>query len=329
MAKRKKIPKDKIVDAVHGPHLGGAQSHGAFKVFIPELNNNDATVDMLDGGINDAPKGTTYEHRVVAFVDFLGFKNLIRQSAKDPNLLASIYNALDVTIDEAAHVYIQELGLDKTPNDFDDRLHTFSDFIVMSVRDDIHEIGLMVHFLHRKCRQLLSLGFACRGGVADGLLLHQNPEKDGSGQKVFGPAFIDAYLLESEHANYPRIIFSNEVRKKIYAYIAGNKDAMLAKFLEVHVRRAEDGPAYLDIFADFSFDFDGFYSKSKDLSMEIEQIKKHLEKMLESSTDSPHIFKKNAYLARLFNRAIEESRCQKVELKVCSSILPAASTAVL
>lgn len=61
MAKRKKIPKDKSVNAAHGPHLGGAQSHSEFKVFIPQLNNDtDATVEMPDGGINDTPKGAAY-----------------------------------------------------------------------------------------------------------------------------------------------------------------------------------------------------------------------------------------------------------------------------
>lgn len=287
--------------------------------------NSKITLEQIDGGVEDAPKGVKYEERVVAFVDFLGFKNLIKESANDNAKLIRIYSALDAAVDDSADAYIREIGFQRTPDDFDDRLNTFSDFIVMSVRANVEEIGLMVYFLFKKCRELLNLGFACRGGVTFGKLLHDkfdplDPSLNRRAQKVFGPAFIEAYQLESEHADGPRILISNKVNVIIKRYCDDNPDDRLAKFLMAHIKRSDDGPLYIDLFADFCKEENGYYQDSDNLLPEIKNIRTHLEKMLHDSSDHPHIFKKNAYLARQFNAAVHRSGY--ASSTICSTILP-------
>ena len=46
-----------------------------------------------------------------------------------------------------------------------------------------------------------------RGGIARGGLIHDK-------EMVVGPAMVDAYLLESKKAVYPRIIISEELKNE-------------------------------------------------------------------------------------------------------------------
>lgn len=264
---------------------------------------------------SDGPKGTMYEQRVVAFVDILGFKEIIARSATDEALVRRIYGALDLRHDNFAEVFAAEVGLNRTSADFDDLFHTFSDCIVISVRPQIEEVGLLVFMVFRVCRQLLGNGFFSRGGVAKGSLYHRvDKQFDTIGSSivqssgplpvpmVFGPAFVDAYNFESAHADGPRVILQQGVWKDIDSYCSKNSDK-LAHFLRAHVKRAADGPAYIDIFADLEND-GNFYNERRDLDAELKAIHKNICDELDRAADKPHHFKKNAQLARQFNDAL-------------------------
>jgi hypothetical protein len=156
-----------------------------------------------------------------------------------------------------------------------------------------------------------------------GLLYHHDESQSAAGSNkaptmVFGPAFIDAYQFESSHADGPRVILQNQVWQKVDHYCTENPSEKLAKFLSTHIKRADDGPAYIDLFADFGIS--SFYDTNRDLSTEMKQIQDHLCQALDSSTDRPHHFKKNAQLARAFNKAVE--RVGKNEFLIPKSKLP-------
>src|SRR5712672_2824370 len=58
----------------------------------------------------------------------------------------------------------------------------------------------------RRCSQatrLLSSGLLTRGAVAKGKLHHDNPV-------MFGPAFLEAYHIETTIAKYPQVVLSRE-----------------------------------------------------------------------------------------------------------------------
>ncbi|WP_322032272.1 hypothetical protein [Paraburkholderia sp. J76] len=86
-------------------------------------------------------------------------------------------------------------------------------------------------------------------------------------------------------------------------------ETRLSSFLGAHVRRAEDGPAYIDIFADFGVS--DFYRFRADLAEELKAIHKHMCTALDEAADVPHHFKKLAQLARDFNEALEEAELRE------------------
>ena len=271
----------------------------------------------------DAPKDIGYEDRIVAFIDILGFKEIIYRSSRDPELVKRIFYALDVRKDAWATTYAAEVGIKKKPEDFDDRFLSFSDCIVMSVGTDVEDIGLLIYGIFKVCRQLLGQGFASRGGIAMGQLYHHDETQNiksgiGAPSMVFGPAFIEAYQFESTHADGPRVILQNRIWKKIEDYCEQEPVSKLSKFFRTHVQRAEDGPAFIDLFADFGTSL--FYERKRDLSSEMETIKNFICMSLDNSNDKPHFFKKNAELAREFNRAVE--RTGQLEYKIPREKLP-------
>lgn len=255
----------------------------------------------------DAPKGVRYEDRVVAFVDILGFKEIVYGSQTDENRLNQIYGALDIRNNELAKHFASELKLDRTPQQFDDRFHTFSDCIVMSVSTDPEELGLLVFMVFKICRQLLHAGFLSRGGIATGPLLHRaqvdgESEEDKQSAMVFGPAFIDAYNLESNHADGARVILQTKVWKKLDRYRTENPTTRLTDFFNSHVARADDGPAFVNLFADFPGN--SFYEADMDVDADIAAINLRLCNALNETADKPHQFRKNAMLAKEFNLAV-------------------------
>lgn len=262
----------------------------------------------------DSPRWVQYDERIVAFVDILGFKEIIYKSANDPALVTRIFDALDVGKDDWATMFAADVGLMLKPDDFDDRFHSFSDCIVISVPKTIQEIGLLIYVTFKICRQLLGQGFTSRGGIAMGKLFHRDNDeskKDRSlaSAMVFGPAFVDAYQFESSHADGPRVILQNQVWRFIESERSKSPSTKLSKFLEAHVQRAEDGPAFVDLFADFGHN--SFYETRRDLETEIEAIQKHICDALDASSDKPQIFRKNAELAREFNRAVRKAELHK------------------
>ncbi|ALK29030.1 hypothetical protein [Burkholderia plantarii] len=281
-----------------------------------------ATVPQPDesGFVADSPRHAEYEDRIVAFVDVLGFKDIIFKSAGKPDLVRKIHHALTVSNDAWAEVFAKEVGLDMTANDFEDRMTSFSDCVVISVKPDIREIGLLVYIIFRICRQLLMAGFLSRGGVAKGLLYHEDGATSGNSgaPMVFGPAFVNAYLFESTHADGPRVILENSVREHIRRKCLQMPETKLTAFLNTHIKRAEDGPAYIDIFADFGAN--DYYETAPDVSSEIETIHGHLCAALDQTADRPLHFKKNAQLARQFNHAVE--RVGRVDFHIDGDRLP-------
>ena len=81
----------------------------------------------------------------------------------------------------------------------------FSDSIVISHSyEDMHAIDSMLEIVKNLQEQFLMLGYLTRGGMTVGKMYHD----DGI---VFGPAFVEAYTLESKIAVYPRIALGNEL----------------------------------------------------------------------------------------------------------------------
>jgi hypothetical protein len=142
-----------------------------------------------------------YRLSYVAFLDLMGFKNMVSLSSGDQNVLDNLNIALD---------YIGSMQHDNYNGplpmvDLGKEVTAFSDSVVISYDASMPGGGFHVLMdLVFICNDLLNIGIPVRGGVTVGQLIHDE-------RKCFGPAMIEAYLMESKEAIYPRIIINQKV----------------------------------------------------------------------------------------------------------------------
>lgn len=163
----------------------------------------------------------------VAFIDILGFKNMISNDI-DSVILALRY--IKMFCDSFFKFPTRETGSKTYPifnapeynndyssidEDIDDEYEMnkpvvtmFSDSIVISKTiDDFFDLSEFVEFISKIQYQLLLEGILIRGGISIGELYH-------SDKYIFGSALISAYKIESEKAIYPRIVIDENVIKR-------------------------------------------------------------------------------------------------------------------
>ncbi|WP_133126815.1 hypothetical protein [Legionella nagasakiensis] len=145
-----------------------------------------------------------YEKRFVAFIDVLGWSDLIEQSKNNPNLVKDlgvcVNNAL---IMKEFHENSGRIGVSVGNVQFSQ----FSDCIVVSALPqfgfNITSLDMFVSNIWPIVSMFLKLGYIVRGGITCGDIVHR-------GNMVYGPALVDAYLLENQDAKNPRIILDRD-----------------------------------------------------------------------------------------------------------------------
>jgi hypothetical protein len=164
-------------------------------------------------------KNNGYEKRIIAFIDILGFKEIIKQSEYDASKIELIYAALNYlkgweTPDEwtLKYIEIEEDAQKRGVGSFDLKgkvnVTAFSDSIVVSIKvnDDVNEmVSTLIANLAYIGVILIERGILIRGGLTIGNIIHT---EDGT---VFGQGLIDAYQLETRSAKYPRIVLSDKL----------------------------------------------------------------------------------------------------------------------
>lgn len=156
------------------------------------------------------------EERFIAFIDILGFKNIVRSIEEDNTLsnrsleiIKSVLNFMDEeTYDpnycadlpvykETEHGLLElELG--------DPRLTYVSDCIIISAEPTLDGFKGLSRKIHKITADLAVDGIFCRGAITKGLLFHQ-------GRLLFGSAYVRAFTLESEVAKFPRVVIDPEI----------------------------------------------------------------------------------------------------------------------
>ncbi|WP_019646190.1 hypothetical protein [Novispirillum itersonii] len=243
----------------------------------------------------DSRKTFKYDDRTVAFIDILGFKEHIKASERDPDLVTKIYYALSFETPSLSLAENFAKRLDLKPGTLKDITHSFSDCIAILTGTTPEEIGLLIFIVWQKSRELLLNGFISRGGISIGKLYHDD-------SRLFGPAFNKAFQLESTHAGGARVILDTKTRQLIECYKAEHEGTLLKQFFNTYVRRANDGPAYVDLFGDIRSP--GFSKDQPVPTEDIAKISKVISAELDKSSDTPHHFQKITFLARAFNEAL-------------------------
>jgi hypothetical protein len=146
------------------------------------------------------PKG--YDQRIIAFIDILAFKDLIKIFDRDDIL--KMLKALEHTQNYLYTARNKTHPTQKSETPLGQTITAFSDSIVISYPTDKNGVfQALLSDLYIFQKKLLSLGFAFRGAIDIGDLYHD-------GQTIFGPALVNAYELESKVSIYPRIIISKQ-----------------------------------------------------------------------------------------------------------------------
>jgi len=141
-----------------------------------------------------------YLERVVAFIDVIGFKNLIELSAKDNSKAEDIRELLSFIKSEKDGEGFRQVSV-------------FSDCITISYpleaihKPTHHEPKLIVNEpmllimgdIWSLTQKFLEQGVIVRGAIVQGKLYHVN-------DIVFGPAFVKAYILGDKTNKFPRVI---------------------------------------------------------------------------------------------------------------------------
>lgn len=191
-----------------------------------------------------------YQDRVVIFIDILGFKELLNETTdkegndneKGINKLTQAYKSIrDVwDLDKVA----SDSSILKKTSKQDKQITIFSDCIVISFpakeKSEIFYTLLEVKWM---ILRLISQGILCRGAISYGKLLHND-------KFIFGPALVEAYILESKAANYPRVILDRSIIDLAGSARSENhtKEEEI-EYVESLLEKDLDGMYYIDYFA--------------------------------------------------------------------------------
>ena len=253
-----------------------------------------------------------YEQRLCAFVDILGFRDLVQQSLNRPHLQGQIRRLLREVVHarpvwerdspvDVIEARLRQQGVtepkaeaERLVNEYAaaERGSSFSDSLVLSATLNDHAITGLVMSLLFLSRGLAELGKYARGAVCLGLLCHEQ-------DLCFGPALIAAYDLEENVAVYPRIVFSPEAYEA-----AAHCNLTSVGPLAPYLRKDVDGQRFLDFLNEAAADLAGPFNADQ-----MGEIRRELDRQLSSSNAPLGVRKKEklVWLARYFNSVLEET----------------------
>lgn len=144
---------------------------------------------------------TGYTDSYVAFLDILGMKNLVNQ---DYAVLRSIFNVVEAGKELYSNTTFT--SGDKFISSNQVKMTIMSDTIVLSIdstrENAFSKIAGLSSYLIRNLIMEPKLPIFIRGAITKGDIFHDE-------DIVFGPALVDAYILETEVASSMRCIISD------------------------------------------------------------------------------------------------------------------------
>lgn len=178
-----------------------------------------------------------YEPAIVTFIDILGFREQVVH--EQPGAIAK---KLDL---------LTELNKGNTGEDLDAKVFQFSDSIVRVRRinteaNQTSPLGLvfweLLDLVHIQT-QLTRSGVFLRGGITFGDICI-------SSDRIFGPALVQAYDLESKLSIYPRIVVDpkllRELKKNDLLRSHGNTAIQEKTYIKDLITQADDGIWFID-----------------------------------------------------------------------------------
>jgi hypothetical protein len=238
---------------------------------------------------SDKDDDDAYSIRYVAFVDILGFSEIVVRNAEPDR--AKQRKALVKLLHQ-----VGDRGIDQIFGD-DFLFQQFSDSIIMSESPSGLGLVNLLGAVSDLAEELLSKGLLIRGGIAKGTLHHDD-------KVVFGPAFLDAYRIESTIAEFPRVVLSSEVYKDALGFI--KKEDRFGR-LKSLIKLADDGPAFVHVLADLL--------NEKPLRKNWHSIGPMISRLLRDAMHDPRRYKKLKWLAVYWNETVRGTSYAQIPLR--------------
>lgn len=231
----------------------------------------------------------TYETRYCAFVDILGFSQIIGEVNRGTLRYEDLRATLQ-TVHEPPLADFPSFG------DTGFRAQSISDAVCLSANPTREGLVHLLLSLEALTLALLDKGYFLRGAVVRGFLYHDD-------KMVFGDALVRAYRLESTVARYPRILLSREVVENYREFgIQGGED------LNDFVRQAEDGPHYLHALQIIPRVFRDMAEQDERMN----QIHRYnfmaakIQQSFNVAVDDPRVFEKVQWFAKYWNDTVRQ-----------------------
>lgn len=245
-------------------------------------------------------KTSKYSDRYCAFVDILGFRQLIGQLDNDETSFDALRSLL--TRIHGAH---SGSALDVDGTDF--RAQSISDAVAISTSVSARGLAEIFKSLIALTLDLLVEGYFIRGAIVKAPLYHDD-------KMVVGQALVRAFHYESEIAKFPRIVVAREVKTDLIGI--GGKLAAKEQYPRIaNLRRSIDSPMYLDVLQpvlELLKKSEHPY-KAKDLTpaeivdmRRFSLIKDKIQERYEEAMDTPRHFEKVRWFGQYWNETIPD-----------------------
>ncbi len=251
-----------------------------------------------------------YTENIVAFIDILGFKDIVSQTEASDSKLQGILNALGflkkletpykwstelIEIEESAQ-YKGLQGFDLTELI---KCTCFSDSIVISIpvnEETINPVAsTLIANLASFGANLMAKKILLRGGITKGNLIHTD---DGI---VVGKALIDAYHLETSSAIYPRIILSDKLIEQLNYPIFKKRDSYP---YHQYLSRFDDGCVGFTQLTFFQVLQSSSIIGSDKIKAELEKVSGTIIEGLNSSGERSRVYEKYRWLKKQYEELI-------------------------
>jgi len=251
---------------------------------------------MLNTSEQDNP---TYEKRLVAFIDVLGFKNAIDKSIKDEGRIKSISDFFtevrdDFCISQQKISKYKEESRKITNETTARRASQFSDCLVVSYRgDEESAVFHMLHTLFFVHMTALQRSMLIRGCVVRGDLIHTN-------ELLFGPALNDAVEKEKALASYPRIVCDDSILELGGMYHQQHHEPEEEQeYILSLLKKDSDGLYYINYFTGIEEESDAGYNV---LPYHFQKLKSVITEM--ATVKSPSVYSKYLWLVERYNETL-------------------------
>lgn len=233
--------------------------------------------------VSPEPAQLTHPDRLVSWIDILGMRQRIKKNSVEDSI--EVMEALHSNVRANCDVLAMQ-----------GKLHYLQvgDGFTIVADLDCHDILCSI-LCNIQWEILVYSGMTVRGAIAAGPIgINENPSV------IIGPAFIEAYQLESENAIFPRIILSDSINKHVpemhrnFKYIESDSDQI----------------QYLD-FISFIVQDRGLNSKMIEEIFETEHV---YAEMARQHKDALNNGNPNTGLLQKYGWLIDKFRAHKVDL---------------